>query len=115
MRDEVHPYDKNYFRTAAGLTAARDRLDGLWERVREGLHGGPADVVRTREAAAMVAHARWMYAAASRRTETRGMHKRLDHPDHDPAQRRRLVVGGLDAVWTEVDPVAPTAALAAAA
>ncbi|MHA6764897.1 hypothetical protein [Streptacidiphilus sp. PAMC 29251] len=48
----------------------------------------------------MVTHARWMYHAALRRTESRGMHKRLDHPAQDPAQHYRLLTGGLDQLWS---------------
>jgi aspartate oxidase len=48
-----------------------------------------------------------MYTAALARPETRGMHKRLDHPQADPARRHRLMVGGLDQPWTAADPVRP--------
>jgi succinate dehydrogenase/fumarate reductase flavoprotein subunit len=117
VQDEVHPYDKNYFRTEAGLAASLANLDDLWDRVAAGLRGGdgypPSGVAqatalfRAREAAAMVAHARWMYNAARERTETRGMHKRADHPQLDPAQRQRRFVGGLAEVWNGLDPVKP--------
>jgi succinate dehydrogenase/fumarate reductase flavoprotein subunit len=117
VQDEVHPYDKNYFRTQAALEASLANLDDLWHRVEAGLRGGDryppyreesATVLfRAREAAAMVAHARWMYNAAHERTETRGMHKRSDHPGLDPAQQRRRFVGGLAAVWNGLDPVKP--------
>jgi succinate dehydrogenase/fumarate reductase flavoprotein subunit len=115
VQAEVHPYDKNYFRTAEGLAGSSARLERLWEQARDTLGSTPADVVRTREATAMLAHARWMYASAARRTETRGMHKRLDHAGLDPAQHHRLLVGGLDDLWTDVDPTGPQAAVALAA
>jgi succinate dehydrogenase/fumarate reductase flavoprotein subunit len=115
VQQEVHPYDKNYFRTAEGLATSTTRLNGLWEQARGTLGSTVEDVVRTREAGAMLAHARWMYASAARRSETRGMHKRLDHAAQDPAQHHRLLVGGLDSVWTDVDPTGPTATVAAAA
>jgi len=51
------------------------------------------------------ATARWSYFAGLQRTETRGMHKRLDYPALDPAQRHYLRVGGLDKLWTRADPV----------
>ena len=117
VQDEVHPYDKNYFRTEAGLEASLASLDDLWDRVAAGLRGGDGyppggperanALFRAREAAAMVAHARWMYNAAHERTETRGMHKRADHPQLDPAQRQRRFVGGLAEVWNGLDPVKP--------
>jgi succinate dehydrogenase/fumarate reductase flavoprotein subunit len=48
-----------------------------------------------------------MYTAALARTESRGMHKRLDHPGADPDLRHRLIVGGLDELWSTPDPVRP--------
>ncbi|MGW8971278.1 hypothetical protein [Streptomyces platensis] len=54
----------------------------------------------------MTAHARWMYASALARTESRGMARRLDFPGQDPAQRHRIITGGLDEVWTRPEPVA---------
>jgi succinate dehydrogenase/fumarate reductase flavoprotein subunit len=113
VQAEVHPYDRNYFRTGDGLAASSGRLESLWSQVTAGLGApqtagsGPAAAQRAREAAAMVAHARWMYAAASERNETRGMHRRVDAPKSDPAQQRRLLVGGLAQVWTKPDPVRP--------
>lgn len=115
VQAEVHPYDKNYFRTGDGLRSSSRRLDRLWEQARRTLRATRGDAVRTREASAMLAHARWMYAAGARRTETRGMHKRLDHAAQDPAQHHRLLVGGLDELWVDVDPTGPQAAVAVAA
>jgi succinate dehydrogenase/fumarate reductase flavoprotein subunit len=116
VQAEVHPYDRNYFRSERELIASRRRLDDLWKRVRDGLRGGgPGASMRARESAAMVAHARWMYASALVRSETRGMHKRTDHPRLDPEQQRRRTVGGLDRVWTDLDPERPVSALELAA
>ena len=99
VQEQVLPYDRNYLRTAAGLTPALATLDDTWRRLRASLAAPGADAVRARQVAAMTAHARWMYRSALARTETRGMHKRLDHPDQDPAQHHRLLSGGLDEVW----------------
>jgi succinate dehydrogenase/fumarate reductase flavoprotein subunit len=103
VQDEVLPYGKNYLRRGDGLAASLRVLDDLWTLVRTSAGG---DVVRDRQAAAMVAHARWMYSAALARTETRGMAKRLDFPDQDPAQHHRIVSGGLDRVWMRTEAVA---------
>jgi succinate dehydrogenase/fumarate reductase flavoprotein subunit len=65
------------------------------------------DQLRAREAAAMVAHARWMFRAALARDESRGMHRREDHRASEPAWQRRLLVGGLDEVVTAAEPIAP--------
>jgi succinate dehydrogenase/fumarate reductase flavoprotein subunit len=116
VQEEVFPYDKNLFRTARGLAASLDRLDGLWRDVRQAGPGAEVrEAVRARESAAMVATARWMFNAARARTETRGMHKHKDHPGLDPAQQRRLITGGLDQVWVRPESPAPASIGAAAA
>jgi succinate dehydrogenase/fumarate reductase flavoprotein subunit len=109
LQREVLPYDKNYLRRGPVLTAALGVIDGIWSEVRSSLAGDGEQLVRNRQAAAMVAHARWMYRTALTRTETRGMAKRLDHPGQDPAQHHRLITGGLDDIW--VRPTAVTGRL----
>jgi succinate dehydrogenase/fumarate reductase flavoprotein subunit len=115
VQAEVQPYDKNYFRAAPRLRDSLATLDTAWAQVRGGLGGGEEDVVRRRESVAMLAHARWMYSSALDRSETRGMHKRVDRPELDPGQWHRKLVGGLDEVWTAVDPLAPVSTPVAAA
>jgi succinate dehydrogenase/fumarate reductase flavoprotein subunit len=109
VQAEVVPYDKNLFRTQRGLEASIQQLEGLWQGVQGPAERNVREVIRRREAAAMVATARWMYASARERTETRGMHKHVDHPELDPAQQRRLVCGGLDQVWVRPEPVSNSA------
>jgi succinate dehydrogenase/fumarate reductase flavoprotein subunit len=99
----VLPYDLNYLRHGGRLRPALKSLHDTWFDVRAALGADGEDLFRAREAAAMLAHARWMYHAALHRTETRGMHKRLDHPTQDPAQRQRLLTGGLNDVWSRPD------------
>lgn len=94
------PHDHNFVRHADHLTPVLQSLHGTWSALPAGLRGTGEDVFRAREAAAMVAHSRWMYHAALARNETRGMHKRLDTPERDPAQQRRLLSGGLDEIWS---------------
>ncbi|MEI7027094.1 FAD-binding protein [Paenibacillus sp. y28] len=112
VQREVFPYEINYFRSEPVLQQSLKRLHELWPEV----HGrAPASVqgkVRAREAAAMVATARWMYTAALARKETRGMHTLAQYPDQDPAQQYRLLVSGLDriAVRPESASSAPLAA-----
>jgi succinate dehydrogenase/fumarate reductase flavoprotein subunit len=60
----------------------------------------------------MLATARWMYRSALQRTETRGMHRRKEHPERDDAQHHRLVSGGLDEVWVRRQAVVAAAAVA---
>lgn len=98
VQAEVFPYDKNYFRSEANLSRSIGVLQGLWTEVSNS-RVEQKQLVRWREIAAMVATARWMYASARFRKETRGMHKHLDYPKQDPNQQHYLVSGGLDQVW----------------
>jgi succinate dehydrogenase/fumarate reductase flavoprotein subunit len=109
VQDEVFPYDRNLFRTQLGMRDSLGRLDALWSELDARPHQDAFSVVRAREAAAMVATARWMYRSALERTETRGMHKHMDHPGLDPKQQRRLLTGGLDRVWVRPEPGAVSA------
>lgn len=89
------------FRRGDRLTRSLGQLNELWRDWRDHAQGQGADLVRTRETAAMLATARWCLSAAIARTESRGMHQRVDAPQADPAQARRLTVGGLDALWIQ--------------
>ncbi len=103
---EVLPLNRNYFRTGAKLGVSLSRLDGLWTELRDRAPAPGSDPVRAREAAAMVATARWMYASARLRTETRGINKRLDHPGTDTGFARRILSGGLDELWVRAEATA---------
>jgi succinate dehydrogenase/fumarate reductase flavoprotein subunit len=107
VRAQVLPYDKNYLRHGRVLATALSTLDSTWRVARTELRGEGAQALPARQAAAMLAHARWMYTAALERPESRGMHKRLDHPGTDPDGRHRLVVSGLDEVWSGPDSTRP--------
>ncbi|KAF0812660.1 L-aspartate oxidase [Andreprevotia sp. IGB-42] len=102
VQQEVIPYHRNLFRTGEKLTDSLTRLDDYWQALQQ---AGPADTLadqaRDREAAALVATARWMYRSALARTESRGMHKRQDSVGQDPAQQHFIHSGGLDTVWTQ--------------
>ena len=102
VQAEVLPVTKNLFRTAEGLRDSLSRLDEVWadQVPRVTADKGRA---RAREAAALAAHARWMYSAALARPESRGIHYREDHRDPDPALAVRLRVGGLDTVWVRTE------------
>jgi succinate dehydrogenase/fumarate reductase flavoprotein subunit len=106
VQDEVFPLERNWWRRADLLDDSLGRLDTLWKRLRSGSPARTAqEAVRTREAAAMLATARWMYRSAQARTETRGMHRRVEHTVTDDAQHHRLLSGGLDEVWVRRQPV----------
>lgn len=104
-RAQLLPFEKNLFRDGRSLNASLIELESLWDALSFGLHGDGDDRVRAREAAAVTAVGRWIYHSALARTETRGMSKRTDHPDLDPAQHHHVLTGGLDEVWTRVTPV----------
>jgi L-aspartate oxidase len=100
MRAEMHPFDKNLFRTGAGLAASSQALEELWDEVAN--HGQDGSIA-LRETAALVATARWSVATAALRKESRGLHRREDHPARDPLLAARLLSGGLDQVWVAPD------------
>ncbi|MFT4191443.1 MAG: pyridine nucleotide-disulfide oxidoreductase, partial [Comamonas sp.] len=114
VQAEVFPTERNWTRRADLLEDSLSRLDAWWRQVRHSPAPGDGEEdavarVRTREAIAMLATARWMYRSALARPETRGMARRADHPAPDPAWGQRLLSGGLDEVWTRPQPVAGAA------
>lgn len=102
VRRQVLPYEINYLRHASRLEPALRVLHEVWARRGEPATG--EEQFRAREAAAMLAHARWMYHAALQRTESRGMHRRFDYTELDPGQQHRLITGGLDELWSRPEP-----------
>jgi succinate dehydrogenase/fumarate reductase flavoprotein subunit len=113
VQGEVLPLERNYFRTAGGLRASLATLDAVWADLTTVLGGGnPYEVFKARQAAAMTAHARWMYRAALTRDESRAMHRRDDRPQSEPGLARRLLTGGLDRVWTRYEATRPAEAVA---
>ena len=103
VQKEVFPFDKNYFRSEPVLKDSLEKLDDLWLHVQGEPNLKTRDIIKHRESVSLVANARWAYRSALHRTESRGMHKRIDRPEKDPSQQRRLLSGGLDEVWTEFD------------
>ncbi|RXZ83176.1 FAD-dependent oxidoreductase [Paenibacillaceae bacterium] len=103
IKQEVEPFDINLFRTEAKLKQSLGRLNRIWQEIRYRSAAGVNSAVKLREAQAMAATGRWMYASALARTESRGMHKRVDYAGTDPAQHYRLLTGGLDTVWIKPD------------
>ncbi len=105
VKDEMLPYEKAIFRTGEKLSASLAVLDAAWQEARDHLRGAAPELVKSREAAALLATARWCCRAALARSESRGIHQRDDAPALDPAQTHRLVVGGLDDIRIHPEPV----------
>jgi len=104
---------KALWRKAATLDASRLLLGDLWREIADhagGEAGLPA--IAAREAVAVTAMARWCTAAALARAESRGIHQRADAPATDPTLAKRLLVGGLDTVWTRFEAFASAEAAA---
>jgi L-aspartate oxidase len=105
MRREMQAFDRALFRSAAGLEASRHALDAEWDEIAASGDGhvqdhSHRDELKTREAAALLATARWSVASALARNESRGMHLRVDAAETRDDFSRRLLSGGLDDVWT---------------
>jgi succinate dehydrogenase/fumarate reductase flavoprotein subunit len=62
------------------------------------MRGDGAAAMKAREAAALTASSRWAYRSALARAESRGMHRRRDRPDPDPAFACLFEARGLDRV-----------------
>jgi succinate dehydrogenase/fumarate reductase flavoprotein subunit len=84
VRTEMLPLERNFFRNADTLRQSLARLEAAWSDLRCRAPGDGANL-KLREAAAMTATGRWAYASALARSESRGMHRRLDAPATDPA------------------------------
>ena len=96
--DQIAPLEKSYWRTAETLEASRRTLDDLWSRLNQAPSTTGIERLRSREVASVTASARWTVAAASLRTESRGVHRRRDFPAESDAQANRIIVSGLDRV-----------------
>ncbi|MGV9820982.1 FAD-binding protein [Nocardia xishanensis] len=99
VQEHTLPLRRSYWRSAGSLRDSIAELDAMWPGAAFDLGGSGADRLRARQAAALLAVARWTKHSALARTETRGMHRRTDHPDAGAEWRVRLTSGGLDSVW----------------
>jgi succinate dehydrogenase/fumarate reductase flavoprotein subunit len=112
VREEMLPLEKNYWRTGPGMTASLARFDSLWREsiphlaplAHANAKAGARDRLQVREAVSLLAAGRWIYTSATERTESRGLHRRTDFPEQDPAQDHHLISGGLDGVWVRTTP-----------
>jgi succinate dehydrogenase/fumarate reductase flavoprotein subunit len=104
----ILPPLRSYLKTGTRLSESAVALDALWTQLSRGIAPvAERDSYKIRQAVAMVAAARWMTAASLARTESRGMHRREDQPGINRAFGHRILVGGLDDVWTAPETVSP--------
>jgi succinate dehydrogenase/fumarate reductase flavoprotein subunit len=103
VRDEMETPSRNLFRSGVQLNNSRRRMDALWSQLQAQTADTP--LWQAREKLATVAVARWCLSSAIERTETRGMHKRLDFGGLDPAQTHRLISRGFEHVTVVPDRV----------
>jgi succinate dehydrogenase/fumarate reductase flavoprotein subunit len=109
VQAEMLPIDKSAFRAEGSMRESLRTLDGLWREAARGTQArGLDETIKLRESVGMLAMARWAYASALARTESRAMHTRTDYPQLDPAQGQRILSGGLDELWTARDPQLPS-------
>jgi len=79
-------------RSADGLTECAAVLDDTAEQLRPMTTASAGFDVTVAEVRNLVEIGRALVAAALARTESRGTHSRVDHPDLDPGQRHRQVI-----------------------
>ncbi|RBO92619.1 FAD-binding protein [Nocardia puris] len=105
VQEHTLPLRRSYWRSEGSLRDSIAELDAMWPGAAFDLGGTGADRVRARQAAALLAVARWTKYSALARTETRGMHQRTDHPATTADWRARVLSGGLDEVWVDTIPL----------
>jgi succinate dehydrogenase/fumarate reductase flavoprotein subunit len=107
-QQHILPPLRSYLKSEARLAESAAALERLWRDISGGLAPVAArDAYKTRQAVALVAAARWITASSLARTESRGLHRREDIPAEAHRHRHRILVGGLDEVWTAPDPSLP--------
>jgi succinate dehydrogenase/fumarate reductase flavoprotein subunit len=120
VQDEMHPLQKNYWRSGPVMQESLSTFNTLWKDVSEGLapeqhndaRAQARATLKSREAASLLAAGRWIYASANERTESRGLHRRTDFPELDAKQDgQHIITGGLDDVWVKRRAHVPTLSL----
>jgi succinate dehydrogenase/fumarate reductase flavoprotein subunit len=103
VQSEMFPLERNFTRDGTTMQASLGKLDTAWQLLQSARSMGQGNRMlrRSREAAAMLATARWIYASAIKRRETRGIHRRRDFPSLISGAPYKLKVSGLDRVVAE--------------
>jgi succinate dehydrogenase/fumarate reductase flavoprotein subunit len=103
VQDQVLPLERALWRKPQDLARSRGLLDESWHEIVAHRHAAGLDVVSARETAALTAVARWCTMAALAREESRGIHMRADAPAISAELASRLLVGGLEHLWTRYE------------
>ncbi|WP_232236291.1 FAD-binding protein [Nocardia sp. BMG51109] len=107
VQEHTLPLRRSYWRSAGSLRDSIGELDGMWPVTEVELGGCGSARLRARQAAALLAVARWTKYSALARAETRGIHRRTDHPDEAVDGRVRLRSGGVERVWVRPEQCDP--------
>jgi succinate dehydrogenase/fumarate reductase flavoprotein subunit len=99
VREEMLPLDKNFFRQESRLASTATHLDDVWDTAQSAARDPSVDLLRSHEATALLATARWSVASARARKESRGIHRLQGHPASLPELARRIETGGLDRAY----------------
>jgi len=105
IQREILPLEINYFRSEPVIAAALKRLNSLRPYLNGKASALVQGIVQSREAAAMLAVARWIYTAALARKETRGLQSLAEYPHMDPRQTHRLILSGIDSIRISTESV----------
>ncbi len=107
VRAHMLPLELNFYRNARDLERTRVSLDDAWTDLGfdhdVGRSAPTPEAVKRREAAAMLACARWAISSAIVRRDSRGMHRRTDFPEFRRDMPSRIYARGLDAVEVSGD------------
>ncbi len=107
VQEHTLPLRRSYWRSAGSLRDSIAELDAIWPATEFDLGGSGPGRVHAREAAALLAVARWTKYSALARTESRGVHRRTDYPVSGESWCRMLSTGGLESVWVRAQQCEP--------
>ncbi len=95
VKRQVLPLDGGFFRNHDRLVAISDRLATFWQDESWRLQR----TTKVREVEALIATARWATHSALLRKESRGLQRRTDFPETNPAMAKPIDSGGVDNIW----------------
>ncbi|WP_210210053.1 FAD-dependent oxidoreductase [Rhizobium grahamii] len=94
-KQQILPLNGGFFRDRATLSEASRKLADLWQDQS----WRSKRTAKVREAEALIATARWATESAILRKESRGLQRRTDFPDTNPALARPIDSGSSESFW----------------